>query len=42
MRNSVKMQEVDFQNVNEFLEFLPENELIIVETLRQNNLSVYS
>ena len=35
MRNSVKMQEVDFQNVNEFLEFLPENELIIVETLRQ-------
>jgi hypothetical protein len=30
-----KMQNVDFKNVNEFLDFLPENELKIVETLRK-------
>ncbi len=30
-----QMQQVSFKNINEFLEFLPENELKIVELLRK-------
>ncbi|HEY0678390.1 MAG TPA: DUF1801 domain-containing protein [Chitinophagaceae bacterium] len=30
-----KMQSVDFRNVNDFLDFLPENDLKIVESLRE-------
>jgi hypothetical protein len=33
--NKVKMQNVSFKSVEEFLDFLPENELKIVEFLRQ-------
>jgi len=36
----MKMQNVSFKNVDEFLEFLPKNELLIVESLRNLVLSL--
>jgi uncharacterized protein YdhG (YjbR/CyaY superfamily) len=33
--SSNKMQEVDFKSIDEFLAFLPEDELVIVERLRK-------
>ena len=38
-KSSKKMQEVDFRSIDEFLAFLPEEELVIVERLR--NLVFY-
>lgn len=34
-KSSKKMQEVDFRSIDEFLAFLPEEELVIVEKLRK-------
>ena len=35
MKEKKKMQPVDFRNMNEFLGYLPENQFVIVEKLRE-------
>jgi hypothetical protein len=37
-----KMQNVDFKSVEEFLEFIPDHELKIVEALRKTGFGMHS